>query len=143
MLATAHALRHHVLMEPGAIAVIGLVVVVPAVVIALLASRRRRGPIQERVPESTAAVVPQHASNQQLSHLPPPAPTERAAPIPPLSSAEGSSPLLAQGAAGEQTEGRVLGGGDGSQARPGWYPDPQRDEGHRWWDGKGWTDHLS
>src|SRR6478736_4160199 len=24
----------------------------------------------------------------------------------------------------------------------GWYPDPAGGDGTRWWDGKGWTDHI-
>jgi uncharacterized protein DUF2510 len=28
-------------------------------------------------------------------------------------------------------------------APPGWYTDPQRLAGHRWWDGRGWTDRTS
>jgi hypothetical protein len=126
-------------MEPGGIAIIGAVVLVVVVLVVVLASRRKRSAVVA-VPAAPVAQAPTAPTNASLGDLPPPAPTERAAPIPPLSSAEGSSALLATGEVPEVVD---MGGGDGTQARPGWYPDPQRGEGHRWWDGKGWTEHLS
>jgi hypothetical protein len=26
--------------------------------------------------------------------------------------------------------------------QPGWYPNPSGDPGYRWWDGRGWTEHV-
>lgn len=35
-----------------------------------------------------------------------------------------------------------VGAGDGTQARPGWYPDPAGEKSYRWWDGTQWTLHV-
>lgn len=30
-----------------------------------------------------------------------------------------------------------------TEAAPGWYPDPEDTQYHRWWDGSAWTDHTN
>ncbi len=112
--------------------------------------RKKAGPAEDQ-DVSTAAAPVVDDTTSRLAHLPPPVPVQRAAPIPPLSSAGGTSALDASAqrdaadaaAASDVAQLEAVGAGDGTQARPGWYPDPAGEADHRWWDGGKWTDHLS
>ena len=100
----------------------------------------------EDVPAAVAPVADD--STSRLAQLPPPVPVQRVAPIPPLSSVGGTSPLDAtarhtDGSSEPAVDQLLVGAGDGTQARPGWYPDPAGEADHRWWDGGKWTDHIS
>ncbi len=113
--------------------------------------KKKAGPAEYQ--ETSTAVAPAADDTvSRLAQLPAPVPVQRAAPIPPLSSAGGTSALdaAARRSDGDTSEpatdqllAESIGAGDGTQARPGWYPDPAGDADHRWWDGTKWTEHLS
>lgn len=79
-----------------------------------------------------------HVGPVDLSILPHPQPAQMAAPIPALDAVVDTS----MGHKNATEADDSVGAGDGSQARPGWYPDPANEKPYRWWDGTGWTTHV-
>ena len=117
----------------------------------MIGQRKKKAGSAEYEGVSSAVSPVADDTTSRLAHLPPPVPVQRAAPIPPLSSVGGTSAL---DAAARHSDGspemaadhllvEAVGAGDGTQARPGWYPDPAGEADHRWWDGGKWTDHVS
>ena len=112
--------------------------------------KKKAGPAEHQEVATAAAPVADDTTSR-LAQLPPPVPVQRAAPIPPLSSVGGTSALDATARhsdgspepAADQLLVDAVGAGDGTQARPGWYPDPAGEADHRWWDGGKWTGHVS
>ena len=117
----------------------------------MIGRRRNKALPAEYEEVATAAAPVADDTTSRLAQLPQPVPVQRAAPIPPLSSAGGTSALDAAARhadgsselAADQLLIDAVGAGDGTQARPGWYPDPAAEADHRWWDGTKWTEHLS
>lgn len=108
--------------------------------------KRRRGGIDDGPDQGSIGATPQPSapvvhdgSALDLTRLAPPVPNDMAAPIPSLGVSIDTS--LGHSAS-EYNEDVVVGAGDGSQARPGWYPDPAGEKSYRWWDGTGWTTHV-
>lgn len=105
-----------------------------AIIDSVAFGRRRRGSGDKAPEQQAPALAPQQVTTPpvvDLSTLPPPHPADMAAPIPPL-----------QGDATAATVAVPIGGGDGTQPRPGWYPDPAGEKPYRWWDGNAWTYHA-
>ena len=113
----------------------------------MIGRRKKKDGSAESDAVSAASAPLADDTMSRLAQLPPPVPVQRAAPIPPLSSAGGTSALDASAqrdaAAADQLLVESIGAGDGTQARPGWYPDPAGEADHRWWDGGKWTAHVS
>jgi hypothetical protein len=67
-----------------------------------------------------------------------PAPKPRPEPTPPATAADdaGAVPVPAQGLPGVPLP-------SGAVPPPGWHPDPSGRHWWRWWDGRGWTDHVA
>ncbi len=117
----------------------------------MIGRRRKKVGPADHVDAPAAGAPVADDTMSRLAMLPAPVPVQRAAPIPPLSSAAGTSALDASArrdgavdsAHTEPAHDLAVGAGDGTQARPGWYPDPADEADHRWWDGTKWTTHLS
>ena len=116
--------------------------------------KRRRN--RDAEDETSAGSNALHGADPHESgpNLPPPTPTERAAPLPPLA---GGTPLSTDRSAAdieaderraftpsESSAGKFFKGPTATlHPKAGWYPDPEDETRHRWWEGQRWTDHVS